>query len=100
MSDADNWQYTWSKLARQDENGNNLLYTVKEEAVSGYITSYSNNDGIASGEITIKNKQKSNIDYTLPATGGPGLYLYLLIGLGTVICGFALGRKFKFLKKQ
>lgn len=100
LSDADNWQYTWSKLARQDENGNNLLYTVKEEAVSGYITSYSNNDGIASGEITIKNKQKSNIDYTLPATGGPGLYLYLLIGLGTVICGFALGRKFKFLKKQ
>lgn len=99
LSDANNWQYTWSKLARQDENGNKLLYTVKEEAVSGYTTSYSNNDGIASGEITIKNKQKSNIDYTLPATGGPGLYLYLIIGLGTIICGFALGRKFKFLEK-
>lgn len=99
LSDSNNWQYTWSKLARKDKSGNNLLYTVKEEAVSGYITSYSNNDGIASGEITIKNKQKSNIDYTLPATGGPGLYLYLIIGLGTVICGFALGRKLNFLEK-
>ena len=53
-----NWPtYIWNRLPSQDEDGNELKYTVVEERVDDYTTEYSDGgDGIAAGEITVTNK--------------------------------------------
>lgn len=40
-----------------DSNGRPYYYYVEEESVEGYETSYSNNDGITEGIITVTNKK-------------------------------------------
>ncbi|MCR5097303.1 MAG: Cna B-type domain-containing protein [Erysipelotrichaceae bacterium] len=53
-----NWpNYIWNKLPSRDDNGRTIKYTVVEQKVENYTTSYSDNqEGVESGSITITNK--------------------------------------------
>lgn len=49
--------YIWNQLPSQDANGNELKYTIVEEKVEDYTTTYSDEgEGQTSGEITITNR--------------------------------------------
>lgn len=80
LNEDNNWSHTWEKvdLPRQ-VGGNDCIYTVEEDDVpSGYQVSYTNNDGIQEGDITVTNKKLDN--YDLPDTGGFGTFGYYAIG--------------------
>lgn len=64
-------------LPRQAD-GHECVYTIEEEVPSGYQVSYTNNDGIQEGDITVTNKELDN--YDLPDTGGFGTFGYYAIG--------------------
>ena len=49
--------YIWNKLPSKDTNGNVLKYTIVEERVQDYTTTYSDGgEGQTAGEITITNR--------------------------------------------
>lgn len=76
---SNNWSHTWNDLISKSESGEDYYYTVEEvEAPSGYQVSYTNNDGIQEGDITVTNKKLDNSD--LPDTGGFGTFGYYAIG--------------------
>ena len=55
LSDDNNWSYTWSNLP------GGPTYTVKEDAVPGYVTSYSPTYGLVNdGTITVTNAKRQN----------------------------------------
>ena len=81
LSDANSWSYKWSGDALKENvtDGEDYYYTVEEVgAPSGYQVSYTNNDGIQEGDITVTNKKLDN--YDLPDTGGFGTFGYYAIG--------------------
>ncbi|SDK24254.1 SpaA isopeptide-forming pilin-related protein [Streptococcus gallolyticus] len=94
LSHDDNWTKTYSDLPASgtDSNNNKVNYTyyVKEAAVSGYDTSYSNSNGDSStnavdmaiasdsAEITIENTAQKQ--YALPETGGNGTQWHYIVG--------------------
>lgn len=81
LSDANSWSYKWSGDALKENvtDGEDYYYTVEEVGVpSGYQVSYTNNDGIQEGDITVTNKKLDN--YDLPDTGGFGTFGYYAIG--------------------
>lgn len=81
LNDSNNWSYTWSgvDLKKNVTDGEDYYYTVEEVGVpSGYQVSYTNNDGIQEGDITVTNKKLDN--YDLPDTGGFGTFGYYAIG--------------------
>ena len=81
LNEANNWSHTWSgdDLKANVTDGEDYYYTVEEvEAPSGYQVSYTNNDGIQEGDITVTNKKLDN--YDLPDTGGFGTFGYYAIG--------------------
>ncbi|HDR3341849.1 TPA: Cna B-type domain-containing protein, partial [Bacillus anthracis] len=94
LTHDDNWTRTYSELpvSGKDNCGNKVNYTyyVKEHAVSGYDTSYSNSNGDSStnavdmaiasdsAEITIENTAQKQ--YALPETGGNGTQWYYITG--------------------
>lgn len=80
LNKDNNWSYTWEKVYLPRKVGDNdCIYTVEEEDVpSGYQVSYTNNDGIQEGDITVTNKKLDN--YDLPDTGGFGTFGYYAIG--------------------
>ena len=53
-----NWPtYIWNRLPAEDRDGNKYKYTVVEEKVENYSTTYSDKgEGITSGNITVTNK--------------------------------------------
>lgn len=55
LNASNNWRHTWDGL-EEKENGDNILYTVKEEAIDGYETTYSKEDYSQVNTITITNK--------------------------------------------
>ncbi|MBQ8724092.1 MAG: Cna B-type domain-containing protein, partial [Oscillospiraceae bacterium] len=56
LSKDNYWTYTWNKLPKTNENRTvEYLYKVVEDEVAGFRTSYSTEDGINSGEITVTN---------------------------------------------
>lgn len=88
-SDTGKLSMVWDNLEQEDSAGNKYYYTVEETAVTqngknisgDYTTSYSNNDGIQSGQIIITNTQKEKPkEYVLPESGGPGARRYIGIG--------------------
>jgi LPXTG-motif cell wall-anchored protein len=96
ISADENWQLTLENLhasGQMNINGRNTdvyyTYYVKEDAVDGYDVSYSGNDGIVSGTVTITNTQLES--YVLPDTGGIGKHGFMLAGMiimfvaGTII---------------
>ncbi len=80
-----NWTHTWTDLPKEDENGNEYVYTVEETHMDGWETSYTypvedgGNAGIPSGEITVINTKTSG--YVLPETGGMGPTIFITAGL-------------------
>lgn len=81
LNAGNSWSYTWSgdDLKANVADGEDYYYTVEEVGVpSGYQVSYTNNDGIQEGDITVTNKKLDN--YDLPDTGGFGTFGYYAIG--------------------
>ena len=79
LNDYNGWSYTWNNLTSKSDSGEDYYYIVKEvNAPSGYQVSYTNNDGIQEGDITVTNKKLNN--YDLPDTGGFGIFGYYAIG--------------------
>ena len=81
LNTGNSWSYSWSGEALREgvTDGEDYYYTVEEvEAPSGYQVSYTNNDGIQEGDITVTNKKLDN--YDLPDTGGFGTFGYYAIG--------------------
>ena len=78
------WAHNWDNLAKDDGNGTQYYYTVKElgytvggtyhdldkETDGAYTVSYGGNTGIQTGTITVTNSAKKNQGYELPSTGG------------------------------
>lgn len=88
LSSDNDWSYEWKDLPTLDENGREITYIVEEVNVpSGYTVSYTGNDGVSSGQISIINKKDKN-SYNLPETGGSGT-LPFITG-GAFLMGFAL----------
>lgn len=79
LDESNNWSHTWNDLTSKSGTGEDYYYTVEEvNAPSGYQVSYTNNDGIQEGDITVTNKKLDN--YDLPDTGGFGTFGYYAIG--------------------
>lgn len=79
LDESNNWSHTWNNLTSKSDSGEDYYYTVEEVgAPSGYQVSYTNNDGIQEGDITVTNKKLDN--YDLPDTGGFGTFGYYAIG--------------------
>lgn len=79
LDESNNWSHTWNNLTSKSGTGEDYYYTVEEvNAPSGYQVSYTNNDGIQEGDITVTNKKLDN--YDLPDTGGFGTFGYYAIG--------------------
>ncbi len=72
----ENWTKTITDLPRSGigENREKVSYTYYIEELNGrnYDSSYENNEGIASGVITVTNKMSESPSYELPETGGSG----------------------------
>ena len=85
------WSYTFEDLPKTgvDSNGNQVTYYyyVVETPMVNFTPSYSNNDGITSGTITVTKTKSFKPVYELPETGGAGTFMYTLSGL--VLCGTA-----------
>lgn len=94
LTHDDNWTRTYSELpvSGKDNCGNKVNYTyyVKEPAVSGYDTSYTNSNGdssttaadmaIASDSATITIENTAQKQYDLPETGGNGTQWHYIAG--------------------
>ena len=88
LSSNNNWTYHWDDLIKTDDDGNPYYYTVKEvDQPKGTTVSYTNNDGIKTGEIIVTNKLEA---YKLPETGGFGTTTYTKAGILFVIAGIIL----------
>lgn len=86
VSASDGWTLTVGNLAATDSDGNTYYYYVEEDADSGYtVYSYTNNEGVNTGTITITNQMEES--YELPSAGGPGARVYTM--LGALLCGGA-----------
>lgn len=83
------WSHSWDNLPVTDTDGNPLRYTVKEEGVSGYTASYTNNEGIQTGAITVTNTKEKESGYTLPNTGGPGMARIAVVGAALILAAGA-----------
>lgn len=94
LSSSNNWQYVWDgtttdadgktvAIPDSDGNGNTYYYYVEEDPVSGFTTSYSENNttGVQTGVITVTNKKDKTNGYVLPATGGAGTFRFIGPGL-------------------
>ena len=66
------WYHLWDDLEKTDDSGAKYSYYVKEISIpDGFTVTYSNNDGIQSGTITVKNtknEQKGALKFTKKVT--------------------------------
>ena len=61
LSKTNEWKHTWTRLPLEDENGKAITYTVKEDKVENYTTTYSKEQN---GKFVITNS------YNKPKAGG------------------------------
>ena len=97
LNNSNGYTYTWENLP-DSVDGSPVYYTVKEVSnLAGYTTSYMNNNGIQSGEITITNRKIETNDYVLPETGGTGTNRFTAVGLSlmaaSLMCEYVMRRK-------
>lgn len=85
LSSENNWQNSWTDLPVSGEVNGTIkyyYYFVEETTLAdGYTVSYTNNNGIKTGPITITNTKTDTPSYELPETGGPGTRWYTLGGI-------------------
>lgn len=91
----DGWKKTIPNLPVKDKDadGNTVYYTyyVEEVGSGNYNASYDNNDGIASGTITVTNRMSDSPSYELPATGGIGTHWFTLGGIAAMSTAALMG---------
>ncbi|KUH57999.1 hypothetical protein AUL39_07160 [Tractidigestivibacter scatoligenes] len=106
LSDSNNWTNSWDNLPKTDDKGNTYNYTVTEVSytVNGteytpgtgsYDVSYTNNNGIQTGTITVTNSEKKNQGYELPSTGGTPSPLPWVGGTLAALAGVLLVRRMR-----
>lgn len=102
VSASNNWQANWDNLQEVDSEGHTYCYTVKELGYTAgngaytaadsdgqlpaYNVSYTNNEGIQTGAITVTNTSKG---YQLPNTGGPGMAGIAAVGAALILAASA-----------
>lgn len=64
LKSGTNWSHVWTDLPANDSDGNKYYYYIKEEAVDGFTTTVTNNDGIERGTITVTNKSDNKVQYS------------------------------------
>lgn len=97
LNAANNWSYDWTELPKRVEGQTEQFYYYTLEEVdppSGSSVSYTNNNGIQSGNITVTNKIST---YTLPETGGSGTLPFITVGASlmgfALLCGYSMRRR-------
>lgn len=84
------WSFTWSgenQIPAADINGKKYCYFVKEVTTGNWVTEITNNNGIQTGKIYLRNYVYSS--YELPSTGGMGTVPFAAVG-GMLTVGAAL----------
>lgn len=89
LNPGNSWSYTWPRdLTPATDNEGNPCYYIVEEATTGCWTlETSNNNGIQTGKIYLRNYVYSG--YELPSTGGMGTVPFAAVG-GMLTVGAAL----------
>ena len=91
---TDNWTHTFTSLPKTgiDENGNTITYSyfIKEVPLGNYTTTYTNNEGITEGTITVTNQSDNSSDFELPETGGFGTMRYIMGGILLMLASILL----------
>ena len=89
LNPGNSWSYTWPRdLTPATDNEGNPCYYMVEEATTGCWTlETSNNNGIQTGKIYLRNYVYSG--YVLPSTGGMGTVPFAAVG-GMLTVGAAL----------
>lgn len=106
VSASNGWAANWDELPKQDDQGQDVYYAVKElsytvngktyDAGTGsYNVSYTNNNGIQTGTITVTNSEKKNQGYELPSTGGAPSPLPWVGGTLAALAGVLLVRRMR-----
>lgn len=91
LSNRNNWSYTWTDkdLEAYDAVGNPYYYYVKESTLEEYITTYENNQGVASTDenrtIVINNTCKYVENISIPSAGGLGFTMFTLTGMFCIV---------------
>lgn len=91
LDSSNGWKKDWENLPTNDDKGQTYRYVVEEtySSVTPASTSYTNNDGIQTGAITVTNTLAEG--YELPKTGGSGTAPLLACGsIATALAALAL----------
>ena len=90
LNSNDDYSHTRINLAKDDGNGTSYYYHVEEDPISGFETTYSDNnaEGIQHGVLTVTNTKKEKSGTVLPSAGGKGIIALLLTG-GALAAGSA-----------
>ena len=65
LSDDNDWHHTFEEMPRKDENGKDIVYSVKEEPVKGYKAAIS---GTQDTKFTITNYYDEDDSFVIPVT--------------------------------
>ena len=89
LNSENSWSYTWPRedTPATDKAGNPYYYMVEETTTGCWTLETSNNNGIQTGKIYLRNNVYSG--YVLPSTGGMGTVPFAAVG-GMLTVGAAL----------
>ena len=89
LNSGNSWSYTWPRdlTPAADGAGNPYYYMVEETTTGCWTLETSNNNGIQTGKIYLRNYVYSG--YVLPSTGGMGTVPFAAVG-GMLTVGAAL----------
>ena len=89
LNSENKWSYTWpsTDTPATDNDGNPCYYMVEEATTGSWTLETSNNNGIQTGKIYLRNYVYSG--YELPSTGGMGTVPFAAVG-GMLTVGAAL----------
>ena len=89
LNPGNSWSYTWPRelTPATDNDGNPYYYMVEETTTGCWTLETSNNNGIQTGKIYLRNYVYSS--YVLPSTGGMGTVPFAAVG-GMLTVGAAL----------
>lgn len=89
LNSENSWSYTWPRedTPATDKAGNPCYYMVEETTTGCWTLETSNNNGIQTGKIYLRNNVYSG--YELPSTGGMGTVPFAAVG-GMLTVGAAL----------
>ena len=89
LNSENKWSYTWpsTDTPATDNDGNPCYYMVEETTTGSWTLETSNNNGIQTGKIYLRNYVYSG--YELPSTGGMGTVPFAAVG-GMLTVGAAL----------